>query len=253
MNTGVLIILLFVVIAVAVSQLGVILYFVNFIKKNQIPDGTIKDAQEKSASVIAEAVAKSNELVVKAQEEQIEKVSEESKKLDELAKQFEQTVNDLEAKTNSELTGTAKEATESLETVAQTSQESLQDVVQTSQKTLETMASESQETLKTLVATDRKVLEEKTDTMINQSSQVFQQFMTQLSTQVREQLAGELDTAKKEIDIYKKERINTINEKIIDILEETLVATLGKKLSLKDEGEFVFQALETAKKEHVFG
>lgn len=242
MNTGVLIILLFVVIAVAVSQLGVILYFVNFIKKNQIPDGTIKDAQEKSASVIAEAVAKSNELVVKAQEEQIEKVSEESKKLDELAKQFEQTVNDLEAKTNSELTGTAKEASESLETVAQTSQ-----------KALETMANESQETLKTLVATDRKVLEEKTDTMINQSSQVFQQFMTQLSTQVREQLAGELDTAKKEIDIYKKERINTINEKIIDILEETLVATLGKKLSLKDEGEFVFQALETAKKEHVFG
>lgn len=242
MNTGVLIILLFIVIAVAVSQLGVILYFVNFIKKNQIPDGAIKDAQEKSASVIAEAVAKSNELVAKAQEEQIEKVTEESKKLDELAKQFEQTVNQLEEKTNSELTGTAKEASESLETVAQTSQ-----------KALETMASESQETLKTLVATDRKVLEEKTDTMINQSSQVFQQFMTQLSTQVREQLEGELDTAKKEIDIYKKERINTINEKIIDILEETLVATLGKKLSLKDEGEFVFQALETAKKEHVFG
>lgn len=242
MSTGILIVLLFFVIAVAVAQLGVILYFVNFIKKNQIPDESVKQAQEKSASVIAEAVAKSNDLVTKAQEEQIEKVTEESKKLEEIAKQFEQTVNQLEEKTNSELTGTAKEASESLENVAQTSQE-----------TLQTMAKESQETLKTLVATDRKVLEEKTDTMINQSSQVFQQFMTQLSTQVREQLAGELDTAKKEIDIYKQERINTINEKIIDILEETLVATLGKKLSLKDEGEFVFQALETAKKEHVFG
>lgn len=242
MNTTVLIILLFIVIAVAVSQLGVILYFVNFIKKNQLHDGAIKDAQEKSASVIAAAVAKSNDLVAKAQEDQIEKVSEESKKLEDLAKQFEQTVNQLEQTTTSELTSTAKEATESLETVAESSE-----------KTLQTLATDNQEALKNLVATDRKVLEEKTDSMINQSSQVFQQFMTQLSTQVREQLAGELDTAKKEIDMYKKERIGAINEKIIDILEETLVATLGKKLSLKDEGEFVFQALETAKKEHVFG
>lgn len=241
MNTGLLIILLFFVVAVAVSQLGVILFLVSFIKKNQLHDGAIRDAQERSASVIYDAVTKSNDLVTQTQKSQLEKVAEESKKLEALSQEFEERVNSLEATTNKGLTDTAKEATESVESVAQTSED-----------TLEQMAKQTQETLQNLVATDRKVLEEKTDVMINQSSQVFQQFMTQLSTQVRNQLAGELETAKEEVEVYKKERIATINEKIIDILEETLIATLGKKLSLKDEGEFVFQALETAKKEHVF-
>lgn len=242
MNTALLIILLFVVIAVAVSQLGVILFLVSFIKKNQLHDSTIKDAQERSASVIADAVAKSNEVVTKAQEQSIEKVTEESKRLEELSKTFEATIDNLEATTTQELTSTAKEATDSLETMSAKSQQ-----------TFESVADATQKTLDTLVQTDRKVLEEKTNQMITQSSQVFQQFMAQLSTQVRTQLAGELETAKKEIEVYKQERINAINEKIIDILEDTLLATLGKKLSLKDEGEFVFQALETAKKEHVFG
>lgn len=241
MNTALLIILLFVVIAIAISQLGVILFLVNFLKKNQLHDGAIKDAQEKSASVIADAVAKSNALVAKSQEETIEKVTGESKKLEELAQSFEQTVTNLEKTTTKEITDTAAEATQSVEEVAKTSEQ-----------TLEQMAKDTQQTLQNLVATDRKVLEEKTDEMISQSSLVFQDFMKQLSSQVRQQLAGELETAKKEIDVYKQERIATINEKIIDILEETLVAVLGKKLSVKDEGEFVFEALEAAKKEHVF-
>ena len=240
MNAGFLIILFFIVIAVAVSQFGVILFLANFIKKNQLHDGAIKEAQERSATVIADAVAKSNDIVVKAQQEQIEKVSTESKQLEDLANKFQQSISQLEQTTTKEISETVQEATESVEGVAKTSEE-----------TLAQFAKDTQQTFQNLVATDRKVLEEKTDIMINQSSQVFQQFMTQLSTQVRNQLAGELETAKKEIDTYKEERIKTINEKIIDILEETLVATLGKKLSLKDEGEFVFQALETAKKEHV--
>lgn len=242
MNTALLIILLFVVIALAVSQLGVILFFMNFLKKNQLHDGAIKDAQEKSVSVIAEAVAKSNDLVVKAHEGQIQKVNEESKKLEEISKSFESTVEKLEDTTTQSLNSTAQEATQNLEEMASKSQ-----------ATFESVALETQKTLDSLTQTNRKVLEEKTDKMIDQSSQVFQQFMTQLSSQVRDQLAGELDDAKKEIEVYKEERIAAINEKIIDILEETLLATLGKKLSLKDEGEFVFEALETAKKEHVFG
>jgi hypothetical protein len=225
-----LVILLILTIAISLSQLGVILFFINFIKKNDLNEGAIKDVQEKSASVIINAVSKANDVVAKAEEAELKKVSEQSSILDSLTKTFEKKAQSFEESAEQNLSQSASQA----------------------QDSYSQFVTDSQQTLNKLVSDDRKVLEEKTNQMITQSSAVFEQFMTKLSGEVRTQLAGEMAKAKQEVDVYKKERMETINEKVIDILEEVLLATLGKKLSLKDEGEFVFQALETAKKEHAF-
>jgi len=225
-----LIILLVLVVAISLSQLGIIIFFINFIKKNELMDGAVKDVQEKSAAVITDAVSRANDVVAKAEEAQLQKVSEQSSILASLTKTFEKKAQAVEENAEQNLTQAATSA----------------------QSSYNQLVTDSQQTLQKLVSDDRKVLEEKTNQMINQSSTVFEQFMKQLSTEVRSQLQDEMAKAKQEVEVYKKERMETINEKVIDILEEVLLATLGKKLSLKDEGEFVFSALETAKKEHAF-
>ncbi len=81
---------------------------------------------------------------------------------------------------------------------------------------------------------------------------MFQNFMSDVAGQVRKEIDEEIKKANEAVDTYKSERLAAINTKVIDILEEVLLETLGKKLTLKDEGEFVYQALEQAKKEHAF-
>ena len=49
--------------------------------------------------------------------------------------------------------------------------------------------------------------------------------------------------------MYKNHRMEIINKYIIDILERTLEETLGKKLTLNEHSDLIFQALEQAKSE----
>lgn len=57
----------------------------------------------------------------------------------------------------------------------------------------------------------------------------------------------ELKATRQLIDTYKNEQLKLIDENIIAMLEQTLSIVLAKKLSLKDQLDLIYEALEKAK------
>jgi ElaB/YqjD/DUF883 family membrane-anchored ribosome-binding protein len=241
MSGSLLIILLIITVAIAISQFGIILYFLNFIKKNELHDGVVKEAQTKSAALIEEAVSKATELVTDAEKKSLSHVEESSKSIESLA-----------AQVNKSLESMAGDAKVKLEKTAGVAENTFKETTANAQTTYDSFVKEAEASMKSMLSQDRQLLEQKTDQAITETSSMFQTFMKDVTTQVRKELDGEIKKANEAVEVYKTERLQAINEKVIDILEEVLLETLGKKLSLKDEGEFVYQALEQAKKEHAF-
>jgi len=59
----------------------------------------------------------------------------------------------------------------------------------------------------------------------------------------------ELKAAKGLIETYKAQQMALVDENIVSILERTLSLILAKKMSLKDNMDLVYEALEKAKQE----
>lgn len=70
-------------------------------------------------------------------------------------------------------------------------------------------------------------------------------FKTETSTTQAIQL--ELRSARQLIETYKSQQLALIDENIIAMMEQTLASVLGKKLSLKEQLDLVYEALEKAK------
>jgi len=77
-------------------------------------------------------------------------------------------------------------------------------------------------------------------------------FLKELETRTQTQVEQEIGSAKKLIEEYKQQRLEVVDENLIAILEKTLNITLGKKLTLSDQTQLIYEALEEAKKENFF-
>lgn len=74
-------------------------------------------------------------------------------------------------------------------------------------------------------------------------------FLVQTAQKTSSSIELELKASKQLIDTYKNEQIKLIDENIIAMMEQTLSLVLGKKLSLSDQLDLVYEALEKAKVE----
>lgn len=75
-------------------------------------------------------------------------------------------------------------------------------------------------------------------------------FLTQTQQQSVQSIDLELKASRQLIETYKQEQLKLIDENIVAILERTLNIVLTKKLTLKDQIDLVYEALEKAKKEN---
>ncbi|MDP3758568.1 MAG: hypothetical protein Q8Q86_02515, partial [Candidatus Daviesbacteria bacterium] len=74
-------------------------------------------------------------------------------------------------------------------------------------------------------------------------------FLIQTAEKTTSSIELELKSTRQLIDTYKTERLKLIDENIIAMMEQTLSIVLAKKLSLKDQLDLVYEALERAKVE----
>lgn len=88
---------------------------------------------------------------------------------------------------------------------------------------------------------------------INKLFENFEQNLANFLTQTQQQSVMSIDlelrSARTMIDTYKQQQLHLIDENIIAILERTLSLVLTKKLTLKDQIDLVYEALERAKTE----
>lgn len=72
-------------------------------------------------------------------------------------------------------------------------------------------------------------------------------FLIQTAEKTTSSIELELKASRQLIDTYKTEQLKLIDENIIAMMEQTLSLVLAKKLSLKDQLDLVYEALERAK------
>lgn len=74
-------------------------------------------------------------------------------------------------------------------------------------------------------------------------------FLTQTEAKATSSIELELKAARSLIDTYKQSQLKLIDENIIAMLEKTLSLVISKKLTLRDQVDLVYEALEKAKVE----
>lgn len=98
----------------------------------------------------------------------------------------------------------------------------------------------------------QKLMEEKVNQMFAHTQALLNNFVDNLQKQTEIQVDKEIGRARAIINEYRQKRLEIVDENIVGILERTMNITLGKKLSLSDQTQLVYEALEEAKKENIF-
>lgn len=95
-------------------------------------------------------------------------------------------------------------------------------------------------------------LESRINDFFGETETMLKAFVGELENRTRTQVDKEIGDAKKIIEDYRRQRLEIVDENIVAILEKTLNLALGKKLTLGDQTELIYEALEEAKKENFF-
>jgi len=102
------------------------------------------------------------------------------------------------------------------------------------------------------VKKNNDMLEDRAAEMVKKSEEMLSGFLEEIHKKVHEQVDAEMDATRKEINEYKARRIKVLDERIIDMLEDVLQVALERKLTLSEQSELVYRALEEAKRENAF-
>lgn len=97
--------------------------------------------------------------------------------------------------------------------------------------------------------TSRNITEQKINQMFERLETRLSDFLVQTETKTTSSIELELKGARNLVENYKDQQLKLIDENIIAMMEQTLNIVLAKKLSLKDQLDLVYEALEKAKVE----
>jgi len=95
--------------------------------------------------------------------------------------------------------------------------------------------------------TSKKTTQERINKVFNSLEEKLADFLVTTEQKTTSSIELELRAARNLIDSYRTQQMKLIEENIIAMMEQTLSMVLGKKLSLKDQVEIVYEALEKAK------
>lgn len=91
--------------------------------------------------------------------------------------------------------------------------------------------------------------EQRISQLFDRMEQKLADFLVQTEQKTTSSIELELKSTRQLIETYKNEQLKLIDENIIAMMEQTLGIVLGKKLSLKDQLDLIYEALEKAKME----
>ncbi len=72
-------------------------------------------------------------------------------------------------------------------------------------------------------------------------------FLVQTESKTANSIELELKAARELIETYKTQQLKLIDENVVAMMEQTINIVLGKKLSLQDQLDLIYEALEKAK------
>lgn len=226
--------LLFLTVTFVITQ-GIIVWLIDRSMKRHTRDHTVDHAVDpatraKSDAIIHDAIAKADTIVSEAELAGIKVISQEKLQGQELSRELRAHLDRVQQAFEAEFKKSSGLA---------------EDAYQNFIKDLEG-------SIRKHVTANEKLLETKADQMIVQTQKTLNDLTASVQNQVKTEVDKELGAVRDELSTYKQQRMRVIDERIIDILEDIIKVTLEKKLSLVEQSELVYRALEEAKKESVF-
>lgn len=94
-----------------------------------------------------------------------------------------------------------------------------------------------------------KLTQERINKLFDNLETRLSDFLVETSQKTGKSIEVELKAARALIETYKQEQLKLIDENVVAMLEQTLALVLNKKLSLQDQLDLIYEALEKAKME----
>lgn len=201
---------------------------------NQQGQQILENADEKSYKVLHSAIKKAQTILSMAELEGIKVLAQSKLSSGKLDKQYSQKLEDSIENTQSTIHQEVDRVEKSILQAEQDFQKFLDDLKSSGEKK------------------DTEALE-LTKYRINQLLEKLEEQLTQFlfttEQKTTQSIELEIKAARQLIETYKTQQLNLIDENIISILEQTLSLVLAKKLTLRDQVDLVYEALEKAKVE----
>lgn len=215
----------------ALLIIAVLIYvLVAYFLKNSKDEEKTEWTDDKSAQIVHSAAQKADEIVAQAEIEGI-KIAAESKLG---ANLFQKTYDEKLQK--------------ALDEAKQEFATELEKALKNYQTTLDNLQKKSldqQQELETLV-------KQKINDTLLKFEENLSTYLTSAEQKSFEAINLELKSARQLIDTYKSQQLQLIDENIVAVLERTLSLVTRDKLSLKEQLDLVYEALEKAKVEKFF-
>jgi hypothetical protein len=235
METTLFFLLLALTLLFVVTQIALFIFFVRAFsefKKSHNPDEeALKRFRSKGEELLRDTIKKANTILATAEKKGVDILAKEESLGVELSEEYAK-----------HLTAVESSIKEQFERSADNAEKSYNDfIVQVGHVVNEH------------IDQNEKLLAQKAQTMIDDARQVLDKVSADAREKVKAEVDKELDGARAEINDYKLRRMKIIDERIIQMLEDIIKVTLEKKLTLEEQSELVYRALEEAKKENAFG
>ena len=95
----------------------------------------------------------------------------------------------------------------------------------------------------------KKTAEERINKLFDKLEERLSDFLVTAEEKTTSSIELELKATRQMIDTYKEQQLKLIDENVLAMMEQTLSIVLAKKLSLKDQLDLIYEALEKAKVE----
>ncbi|OGE37329.1 hypothetical protein A3D79_00095 [Candidatus Daviesbacteria bacterium RIFCSPHIGHO2_02_FULL_39_8] len=202
------------------------------LKSSSTSEKLLDQTQQKSYQIIHQAIKKAQSILSLAEIEGLKIIASSKVSSGKLDKEYE----------------------DQLSQSIQSSQELITKEASSAQKVLTDAEKEFISYLNELKLRSNKLEEQAQQEAISRMNQLFANFENRITeflfkteTSTTQAIQLELRSTRQLIETYKSQQLALIDENIIAMMEQTLASVLGKKLSLKDQLDLVYEALEKAK------
>lgn len=233
--------ILLILIFIFYSLLGLVFFYKKRLKDVDLLEAT----KERSYEIVQMAVKKAQDIIASAEMEGLKVTSDTKFFQQKLEKQFESNLDQTSTQAQTVLS----------EDIGKAESEFMQ-YMSAMRTNLDKVGSDFISYLNYLKTEADLAKNQSQETIRQDIGQIFVKFEEDLSSylvttqqQSFKSIELELKSARQLIDAYKQQQLKVIDENIIAMLEQTLSLVIAKKLSLKDQIDLVYEALEKAKSE----
>lgn len=194
----------------------------------------LEEAREKAYDLLNKSYQKSQNVIGVAELEGIK-----------MAAESRLSTNKLEEELLTQLKATINQSQQSIQEVT----DRVQSSILASEQQFRDHLTELQIKGEQVEAANLQVIQEQTNKLFEGFETKLSDFLIQTEQKTTQTIELELRSTRELIETYKEQQLSLIDENIIAVMERTLSIVLGKKLSLKEHVELVYEALEKAKAE----